>query len=111
MRPIDARPLRAQTPYYGGLRECDVGIEGFAANTLVCSPCQGLKGECAKHGTEYIEYKCRYCCSVAVFFCHVRPEQGRPIYIPWMASEAGKTCKGPFWTSTDTTCCLIATGP
>ncbi|RWS22744.1 E3 ubiquitin-protein ligase MYCBP2-like isoform X8 [Leptotrombidium deliense] len=24
---------------------------------------------CAKHGTDFLEYKCRYCCSVAVFFC------------------------------------------
>ena len=24
---------------------------------------------CPKHGTDYLEYKCRYCCSVAVFFC------------------------------------------
>ena len=24
---------------------------------------------CAKHGTDFLEYKCRYCCSVAVYFC------------------------------------------
>ena len=24
---------------------------------------------CSKHGTDYLEYKCRFCCSVAVFFC------------------------------------------
>lgn len=24
---------------------------------------------CATHGEDFIEYKCRYCCSVAVFFC------------------------------------------
>lgn len=24
---------------------------------------------CPKHGTDYLEWKCRYCCSVAVFFC------------------------------------------
>ena len=24
---------------------------------------------CAKHGSDFLEYKCRYCCSVAVFFC------------------------------------------
>lgn len=24
---------------------------------------------CSKHGTDFLEYKCRYCCSVAVFFC------------------------------------------
>ena len=24
---------------------------------------------CPNHGTDYLEYKCRYCFSVAVFFC------------------------------------------
>lgn len=24
---------------------------------------------CPKHGTDYLEYKCRFCCSVAVYFC------------------------------------------
>lgn len=24
---------------------------------------------CPKHGTDFLEYKCRYCCSVAVYFC------------------------------------------
>lgn len=24
---------------------------------------------CPKHGSDFIEYKCRFCCSVAVFFC------------------------------------------
>ena len=24
---------------------------------------------CPKHGSDFLEYKCRYCCSVAVFFC------------------------------------------
>ena len=24
---------------------------------------------CPKHGTDFLEYKCRYCCSVAVWFC------------------------------------------
>ena len=25
--------------------------------------------ECPEHKRDYIEYKCRYCCSVATFFC------------------------------------------
>ena len=24
---------------------------------------------CKDHGTDFLEYKCRYCCSVAIFFC------------------------------------------
>ena len=25
--------------------------------------------DCPKHGVDFLEYKCRYCCSVAVYFC------------------------------------------
>jgi len=25
--------------------------------------------QCSKHGEEFIEYKCRYCCSAALFYC------------------------------------------
>lgn len=24
---------------------------------------------CPQHGTDYLEYKCRYCCTLAVYFC------------------------------------------
>jgi E3 ubiquitin-protein ligase MYCBP2 len=38
---------------------------------LVCGGCSDVSRAqmCPKHGTDYLEYKCRYCCSVAVFFC------------------------------------------
>merc|ERR1712142_1264021 len=38
---------------------------------LVCGGCSDVSQAqmCPKHGTDYLEYKCRYCCSVAVFFC------------------------------------------
>ena len=41
---------------------------------FVCGLCQqdgvqiGTKN-CAKHGADYIIYKCRYCCKTAKFFC------------------------------------------
>ena len=28
-----------------------------------------LLQDCPKHGVDFLEYKCRYCCSVAVYFC------------------------------------------
>lgn len=34
----------------------------FAWSTL-------LMQVCPKHGTDFLEYKCRYCCTVAVYFC------------------------------------------
>eukprot|EP00656_Telonema_subtile_P011341 TRINITY_DN15590_c0_g1_i1.p3 TRINITY_DN15590_c0_g1~~TRINITY_DN15590_c0_g1_i1.p3 ORF type:complete len:117 (-),score=11.80 TRINITY_DN15590_c0_g1_i1:71-421(-) len=41
---------------------------------MVCGQCSakalGHKGtSCQQHQDEYIEYKCRYCCSIAAFFC------------------------------------------
>ena len=41
---------------------------------LVCGKCSlvgvgaGIK-DCAKHGTDYIDFKCKYCCSIAMWFC------------------------------------------
>lgn len=28
----------------------------------------GIK-ECKKHGVEFIDFKCKYCCSIALWFC------------------------------------------
>ena len=38
---------------------------------LVCPGCAAGDAAqiCPKHGTDFLEYKCRYCCSVAVWFC------------------------------------------
>merc|ERR1711918_329734 len=38
---------------------------------LVCGGCSDVSQAqmCPKHGTDYLEYKCRFCCSIAVFFC------------------------------------------
>lgn len=60
--------------YYGGEVRCDVeaGVgEDYDPNELVCGACSDVSRAqmCPKHGTDFLEYKCRYCCSVAVFFC------------------------------------------
>ena len=37
---------------------------------MVCGACSGGGAEvCPRHGIEFLDYKCRYCCSVAVWFC------------------------------------------
>eukprot|EP00347_Sterkiella_histriomuscorum_P002581 403367593 len=69
--------FECQQPYYGGRRECGQNEEQqneFKKEDLVCGSCtskkMGLgKGECLKHGNDYIEFKCRYCCKVALWFC------------------------------------------
>lgn len=85
--------------YYGGEARCDADARGavrvsssdpdgssdassvnnrqpqphdsYDPNELVCGGCSDVSRAqiCPKHGTEFLEYKCRYCCSVAVFFC------------------------------------------
>ncbi|XP_053398701.1 E3 ubiquitin-protein ligase MYCBP2-like isoform X4 [Mercenaria mercenaria] len=65
---------KCRKAYYGGEARCDEQIEGgdqFDPTELVCGACSDvtMAQMCPKHGTDFLEYKCRYCCSVAVFFC------------------------------------------
>ena len=63
-------------PYFGGARDCVRDAEqrnrNIDASELMCSVCSAPPGAvttCAKHGDDYLEWKCRYCCSVAIWFC------------------------------------------
>jgi E3 ubiquitin-protein ligase MYCBP2 len=63
-------------PYCGGARVCgEAGErEAFNKKDLVCGACSNVRlrlknGVCSKHGSDYVSFKCRYCCSVAVWFC------------------------------------------
>ncbi|XP_076287336.1 MYC binding protein highwire isoform X6 [Lasioglossum baleicum] len=64
---------KCQKAYYGGEARCDaqVGGETFDPTELVCGGCSDVARAqmCPKHAADFLEYKCRYCCSVAVFFC------------------------------------------
>ncbi|XP_061382096.1 E3 ubiquitin-protein ligase MYCBP2 isoform X5 [Danaus plexippus] len=58
--------------YFGGLARCEAESNGWwEPAELVCGACSDVAGArtCPKHGADFLEYKCRYCCSVAVFFC------------------------------------------
>nr|XP_049693135.1 E3 ubiquitin-protein ligase MYCBP2 isoform X3 [Helicoverpa armigera] len=58
--------------YFGGLARCEADWSGWwEPAELVCGACSDVAGArtCPKHGADFLEYKCRYCCSVAVFFC------------------------------------------
>nr|AOV18880.1 myc binding protein 2 [Lymnaea stagnalis] len=66
--------FKCNKAYYGGEARCDEAIGGgddFDPSELVCGGCSDVSRAqmCAKHGADFLEYKCRYCCSVAVFFC------------------------------------------
>ncbi|CAI2359826.1 unnamed protein product [Moneuplotes crassus] len=69
---------KCHNPYFGGLKSCENndgrGLDYFKPEELVCGSCssksirEGVK-TCKKHGAEYIEFKCKFCCSVAQWFC------------------------------------------
>ena len=70
--------------YYGGEARCELQAasaadgggpaamsEDYDPSELVCGACSDVARAqmCVRHGADFLEYKCRYCCSVAVFFC------------------------------------------
>lgn len=66
--------FKCQTAYFGGTVECQAQAEGedkYDPKELICGGCSNKQRDqiCKVHGTDYLEYKCRYCCSVAAFFC------------------------------------------
>jgi E3 ubiquitin-protein ligase MYCBP2 len=64
--------FKCRKPYYGGLYECAAagGNAEFDPSELLCGACSPVMSQsCAKHGKEFIEFKCRFCCSIAVWFC------------------------------------------
>ena len=69
---------RCEKPYFGGMIDCqaDLGLEETTTKEdLQCKDCQLASygaGDalCGLHGTKHIEWKCLFCCSVAVYFCY-----------------------------------------
>jgi len=61
-----------KSPYFGGKRDCggEVNMGEFNIKELVCGPCSNInETTCKIHGDEFIEWKCRFCCSIATWFC------------------------------------------
>ena len=69
-------------PYFAGRRECgnDPNMnnedpnKNYDPKELVCGKDANLSGvagktNCQKHGRDFIEYKCRFCCKIASWFC------------------------------------------
>lgn len=66
--------FKCKKPYFGGLRNCAAQQENrgqFNKEDLICPGCCPISFEskCQKHGNKYIEFKCRFCCSIALWFC------------------------------------------
>jgi len=65
--------FKCSQPYFGGLRSCeqeDQELRDVQSDEMVCGGCS-VSGDqsCPTHGLEAIEYKCKFCCSVASWFC------------------------------------------
>jgi len=69
---------KCKKPYFAGLRDCRQGDNAndreHDPSQLCCGGCGALDGvaginNCKKHGKEFIEYKCKFCCNVSSWFC------------------------------------------
>ena len=68
--------FKCQKPYFGGRKNCAEvmnnaqNAEGFNPKELVCPGCCDIPiDNCPKHGNDFIQFKCKYCCSIAQWFC------------------------------------------
>eukprot|EP01107_Rhizomastix_libera_P007554 TRINITY_DN2253_c0_g1_i2.p1 TRINITY_DN2253_c0_g1~~TRINITY_DN2253_c0_g1_i2.p1 ORF type:complete len:650 (+),score=112.13 TRINITY_DN2253_c0_g1_i2:497-2446(+) len=63
--------FKCQQPYFAGMKRCDQGNDKeINRSELVCGGCSGKAATvCKKHGAEFLEWKCRFCCSVASWYC------------------------------------------
>ena len=66
---------KCKKPYFGGLKPSEeAGLEqaeNYKEEHLICAKCAGgsrIKS-CSKHGSKYLTYKCKFCCSYATWFC------------------------------------------
>jgi len=62
---------KCQKPYYGGDYQCAAAAAvEFDPSELLCGACSPIAAvDCPIHARDYLEFKCRFCCSVAIWFC------------------------------------------
>ena len=66
---------KCKKPYFGGLADCGQGEDRpVDEKELICPQCSAASvgagvTNCAIHGTDYIDFKCRFCCNISLFFC------------------------------------------
>jgi hypothetical protein len=64
--------FKCKSPYFAGGYQCQGNEADFDPADLVCGACQPKSEnvrECKTHGTEWIGFKCKFCCQIANFFC------------------------------------------
>ena len=88
-------------PYFGGMIDCGDNNEGqINRDDLICGKCAALNcgagvTNCEKHGQEFIDYKCRFCCNIALFFCFGTTHYCKPCHDnPYVRIEGRPLCNG-----------------
>ena len=64
--------FKCKKPYFGGDYQCAAAAvdNDFDPSEMLCGACSPIQAkDCPKHGKDYLEFKCRFCCSVAIWFC------------------------------------------
>jgi len=66
--------FKCNKPYFGGERACNAEqrVAQHDPKDLICGGCSDVvvgDGKPCKHGKDYIEWKCKFCCNIAVYFC------------------------------------------
>jgi hypothetical protein len=103
--------FKCKKPYFGGLKSWENNQQNnsnvFKPDELVWGSCAaeavggGVK-DCKKHGLEFIEFKCKFCCNISQWFCwgnthfwddcHTRQNKGD--YVTKMKLTDLPQCKG-----------------
>ena len=64
---------KCKEPYFGGLKQCNLNEDPshYHLDEMICLNCAVQSGShtCTRHGVEFMQYKCRYCCNIAKYFC------------------------------------------
>ena len=88
------------------MKNCEMNVEDekrkFDPSELICPACCPLsfEKECKLHKAEFIEYKCKYCCSVALWFCWGNTHFCEPCHqkaweLKKLSEKDLKQCKSP----------------
>ena len=68
---------KCSVTYFGGMQDCSQAMQSedkLNKEDLMCKKCTteelGFGKEiCEEHGNEFVDWKCMYCCSLAVYYC------------------------------------------
>ena len=73
-----------QEPYFAGARACGAaGAEEVKREDLVCGGCSSVSSfdTCPTHGTGFLIFKCRFCCTFSTYFWSIKVAKHKCIQI------------------------------